>query len=271
MYGNDTAHRCKSITCFEDAQKLFLKPKPRGKKRSENERPLNGNDKHHYRVKKADDDAYDVILYQTTLARYHRPAPDGRRRIEYAGYDSALTKNFMIQVLRVNWGVNRGVDTELNPVWWPLTNATLPDGWSAIITKLNDRIVTAESQILCMGTRVMSEKTKQLRKTCHEPWQSIIDMACMRDTPPVFPHTGTYDVARMLVQGPTEDNVSSVMYLLHLHAVSGNTFAEKQALCRKWVRDMLHNTQDKIITYPMWSKPLIQNPIFGLPAAPLVK
>lgn len=92
---------CASIYNYEMAERHFNRePAPRGKAWYTNQRPLDDARKWHYRLEKHDDGAYyDVCLYHTVMARFHRPEPDGTFRVQYEGDSRSTSSQFMWQVL----------------------------------------------------------------------------------------------------------------------------------------------------------------------------
>lgn len=99
MFGSD-CRGCYSAHDYAMAQDRWHKtPRPRGAKWEPNERPLDNNRKHHYRLVQGDGEAhYDAVLYSTVMARYHKPTAEGRR-VQYNYYPSTTSHNFMWRVL----------------------------------------------------------------------------------------------------------------------------------------------------------------------------
>lgn len=81
---------------WEQADKLFEKPAPRGAAWRDYQRPLYNNRSWHYRVERGDDGAYyDLCLYHTSMIRYHKPYGDGTHRVEVRGYNSTASWEFL--------------------------------------------------------------------------------------------------------------------------------------------------------------------------------
>ena len=81
---------------------LFTKiSKPRGSGWSENERPLGSAYQRHYRVKRGPYH-FDVILYNTIMARFHKPEEDGSYRVMYTWDSRTTSSQFMHHVVHVN-------------------------------------------------------------------------------------------------------------------------------------------------------------------------
>ena len=78
---------------------LTKKPS-RSKKWDDNERPLKNVAAHHYRiVRGGHGDWYDLVLYQTVMARFYKPDAQGHERRLYMGHWSQTSKAFMQDVL----------------------------------------------------------------------------------------------------------------------------------------------------------------------------
>lgn len=75
---------------------------PRSKKWDENERPLKNSSAYHYRlIRHRGGEFYDVMLYNTTMARFYKPTVEGHERRLYMGHYSQTSKSFMHTVLHV--------------------------------------------------------------------------------------------------------------------------------------------------------------------------
>lgn len=80
---------------------LFAKiSKPRNKDWGENERPLGDARQYHYRVERGPYH-FDVILYSTVMARFHKPDEDGSYRVMYTRDSRTTSSQFMHNVVRV--------------------------------------------------------------------------------------------------------------------------------------------------------------------------
>lgn len=103
MFSGNT-RGCASIYNYAAAERHFNRePAPRGKAWSPHQRPLDNARKWHYRLEKHDDGAYyDVCLYHTTMARFHRPEPDGSYRVQYEGDSRQTSSQFMWHVLNIS-------------------------------------------------------------------------------------------------------------------------------------------------------------------------
>lgn len=83
-------------------QFMLTKKPPRSKKWDDNERPLYKVSTYHYRiVRGGHGDWYDLVLYQTVMARFYKPDAQGHERRLYMGHYSQTSKSFMENVLGV--------------------------------------------------------------------------------------------------------------------------------------------------------------------------
>lgn len=97
---------CTSIFSYEAAARLFNEPLHKQRKDTwkSHQRPLDTSRKHHLRVERYED-YYDVVLYQTVMARYYKPEIINgkvRREVHY-NCDSRQTSTlFQYHVLGIN-------------------------------------------------------------------------------------------------------------------------------------------------------------------------
>lgn len=99
MFGSDCGG-CFSVPTYERALAHWERtPLPRGKYWEPHQRPLDDRRKPHYRLEIGNDgEYYDVFLYNTVMARYHKPTADGWR-VQYNYHNSNTSHNFMGRVL----------------------------------------------------------------------------------------------------------------------------------------------------------------------------
>jgi hypothetical protein len=101
------------LTNYEQADKYFAEvpPHSRSKKYQPHQRtlkPQRPSANHHYRIERHNDgEYYDLILYQTVMARYYKPNPDGSERRLYNGDGSQTSKQFMWNACGVWNGMKR--------------------------------------------------------------------------------------------------------------------------------------------------------------------
>ena len=93
------------IRNYKEADNHFIdtrKP-PRSKKWDENERPLKNVSAYHYRlIRHRGGEFYDVVLYNTTMARFYKPTAEGHERRLYMGHYSQTSTSFMHTVVYVS-------------------------------------------------------------------------------------------------------------------------------------------------------------------------
>ena len=108
-----SARDCYEVTSYEQAEQVFNKIKPPRSAhnvwRNTNVRPLKrGNNRttyRQYRIEKNERDGltyYDICLYGTIIARYHKPQGD-MSTVFYNYYSSDMTRDFMWNVMRRGW------------------------------------------------------------------------------------------------------------------------------------------------------------------------
>jgi hypothetical protein len=100
-------------------------------------RPLDDARKWHYRLEKHTSEArttydgrnipaadfFDVCLYHTTMARYHKPEADGTRRVDYTNHSSPTSGQFKGCVTRMNDVMRYG--TTLVPIAYKELGTTI--------------------------------------------------------------------------------------------------------------------------------------------------
>lgn len=95
------AYNAKRATSYEDCAAMFEQPANlRRMGWGADKRPLDGVRKTHMHVLKGDD-YFDVVLYQTAMARYYKPDGD-KREVWYNVHDSMSSKMFQNHILRVD-------------------------------------------------------------------------------------------------------------------------------------------------------------------------
>lgn len=95
-FGCTAIHSIAFPHSWEQADKLFEKPAPRGASWRAHQRPLYNNRSWHYRVERGDDGAYyDLCLFRTSMIRYHKPYGDGTHRVDVRGHNSNASWEFL--------------------------------------------------------------------------------------------------------------------------------------------------------------------------------
>ena len=190
MFSN-SVHQLPTIDSYEAAQMYFMtkaKP-PRSKKWADHQRPLRNTRLHHYRIEhhsQADgQEWYDVVLYQTPMARYYKPE-GSRRRVLLNGSGTNMSNQFRWSVLRYGRRFNtqaifEGMEyTAIVPIH---TKNEIVDKGDAFCVDLwfDDYLLdVAASQHTRHYTRKSNDEDKQQRKDVKQAMQSVLLMACMK-------------------------------------------------------------------------------------------
>ena len=190
MFSN-SVHQLPTIDSYEAAQMYFMtkaKP-PRSKKWMEHQRPLRNTRLHHYRIEhhtQADgQEWYDVVLYQTPMARYYKPEGT-RRRVLLNGSGTNLSNQFRWSVLRYGRRFNtqaifEGMEyTAIVPIH---TKNEIYDKGDHFCVDLwfDDYLLdVAASKHTRHYTRKSSDEDKQQRKDVKQAMQSVLFMACTK-------------------------------------------------------------------------------------------
>jgi hypothetical protein len=125
-------------------------------------RPLGDTRQHHYRIEQGSDAAYyDVCLYQTVMARFHRPKEDSSYAIEYTSHSSNTSSQFMWRVLRISNKYLHLRDTQGAPVAVPLSDKYLGTRLTFTAAGLLDVARSSHQQVY---TSVSTDFAKQWRK-----------------------------------------------------------------------------------------------------------
>ena len=103
---------CARIESYEAAERYFnATQQPRSKHWSDWQRPLDDARKYHYRLEQRTN-SYEVVLYHTTMATYHKPEPDGTRRVNYNWHESKTSSMFMSSACGIHSRTPTFTDTE---------------------------------------------------------------------------------------------------------------------------------------------------------------
>lgn len=205
---SSSVHDCYEVSSFEQAETVFnnIKPtrSPREVWRESNVRPLkrgtNRTSYTCYRIEKKACDGktyYDIVLYNTIIARYHEPTVNasgqGERVIYYNYYKSQLTYAFMQAVLNKFWRTTERTITGTQvvvPIGFsnskhrtvdPIDNATFTLRRVLVETSPGDFVLdTSRSYHTKFYTKVSTDADKQRRAAIRKRVESIVDLACMR-------------------------------------------------------------------------------------------
>jgi hypothetical protein len=185
MYSGKT-HILPRLSNYKRAHEYFEKTKlpPRSKKWSEYQRPLKDARSHHYRIERHtawDDSFYDLVLYQTTLARLHKPDAEGNERCQYINHYSQTSQGFLRDVANIEW-LNRRTTTDERTVVAPVSTRPLPgedfstDLWFAPSGKL----IVERSRHTRIFRKVSSDADKAARKKVKAALDGMLTLIAMR-------------------------------------------------------------------------------------------
>lgn len=190
------------IRSFAEADIYWHKTKkpPRSKKWEEWQRPLKNTSSHHYRIQTVRDQqdnivAYDLVLYHTVMARYHKPDINGRELRQYMGHDSQTSKGFMADVLGVSY-FNRRATTDGRTVYMPVPTVPMHgmefscQAWFDATGALD---VDASSHTP-LFKKVSHDDDKYLRKAIKAKFEPMFTLCAMRI--PEFENTLQADYMR---------------------------------------------------------------------------
>lgn len=175
-FGN--VNGCTSIYKWEQAHKHFTEtPQPRGTDWDDNERPLDNARKHHYRLVRGEN-FYDVYLYSTPMARYHKPE-GGTRVVEY-NFDSRskLYSSFMWRVTDTG-RCKLFATTDGRKIYVPICKGGRY-GFGTTLTLVNGMVDVSRSQHKPIGTYVMSDEKRAWRKQARVFMRPFFDLMAIR-------------------------------------------------------------------------------------------
>lgn len=199
---------CHRVPTYETAERLFNTIKPVITRTRQawatDERPLYDGaaraQNKRFRLRKnstLQGKCYDVILYQTVIARYYEPTinSDGRKRREilYNAYNSPTTHAFMLHVLNHSWRhqelattgstvmVPTAPSRSSHRFWDGDTTFTLRRVLVETAPGTNDfRIDTAQSFHVPFYTHASSKEDKAKRKALRQRLEVLMDLITMR-------------------------------------------------------------------------------------------
>lgn len=181
------------IRNYAEAHAHFTKtPKPpRSRKWADYQRPLKDSRSTHYRIEtdiRNPGEYYDLVLYQTTMARFHKPDAFGVERRDYRGHFSTTSRGFMRDVLGVHTFMERR-DTNGNTVIAPVYDYTMPGStFSAeFYFDCNGNLITEMSKHTRHYKKVSNGDDKENRVHARKLFEPLLTLAAMR-----LPHYGEY-------------------------------------------------------------------------------
>jgi len=184
MYKNGTRD-LPYITCYADAHKYFEgRPKPpRSRKWHESQRPLKDTRSYHYRIERGQDDSYyDLVLYQTVMARYWAPDAEGNERRQFVWHGSQTSRDFMWNVVRRDW-YSEVDTTDGRRVMLPIMTRTMKDtpnfSTDAWFTP-RGLLMVDKSKHVPIYRRVSSSADKEARAQAKKLFEPLFMLAAMR-------------------------------------------------------------------------------------------
>lgn len=184
------------IRNYAEADAYFNKTKkpPRSKKWAEHQRPLKNASSWHYRIEKHGD-TYDLCLYHTVMARYHKPTEGGSELRQYMGHDSQTSKGYMWDVLGVSY-FSKKCTTDGRVVFMPIPTVALPDSEFSCHAwfTADDRLDVEASSHTPLFKRVSGDDDKHLRKMIKAKFDPLLTLCAMRI--PEFENTEQADFMR---------------------------------------------------------------------------
>jgi len=183
MFGN-SVHKLPLISNYERAQKFFARtPKPpRSKKWAEHQRPLKDVSSPHYRIERHNDgEYYDLVNYNTTLARFHKPDAEGNQLREYVWYDSTTSRDFLNHVANVYAFNERTTTTGVKRIM-PIAGKPLPDSQFSCRAWFTPSgvLMADKSEHTRLYRRVSSANDRAMRATLKKKFEPLLTIAAMR-------------------------------------------------------------------------------------------
>lgn len=165
-----------------------VQPHSRCKKYAPHQRSLkpkrpSGNE--HYRIEQHNDgEYYDLILYQTVMARYYKPTPEGHERRLYNGNDTQTSKQFMWQVC-CKWNGFKEVaigrdDAVTVPLYSYNALADRGDSFTADLMYVDNQLDLTRSQHTPHHRRVLTDADKANRAKIKQLMRPFLDLMYLR-------------------------------------------------------------------------------------------
>lgn len=207
MSYSSSSHKLQTISSFAQAKSYFeSQPQRKGSKWLSYQRPLRddkgGARLHHYRIENRNDGKYyDIVLYNTVMARFYEPEADGAERRLYMGHDSQTSHQFMWHVLYknvINYAVPVGKDDDDNNTVVPIYHIPCKEieigeniPFSLEVYVVNDKIDISRSRHTPHYVRRASKDDRQHKANILKHFDTYVLMAMMRL--PEYEHNVTID------------------------------------------------------------------------------
>lgn len=171
---------------YAEAHAHFEKTKqpPRSKKWHASQRPLKDSRSYHYRIERpatGDTAYYDLVLYNTVMARYHKPDAEGNERRQYMGWESNTSWSFLCDVAGMYWS-KEFTTTDNRKVLAPVYIRAMPgekfslDAW---FTPSN-HLMVERSQHTRHYRKVSTKDDKVARARARQLFDPLLTIAAMR-------------------------------------------------------------------------------------------
>ena len=173
------------ITNYAQAHAYFEKTKlpPRSRKWHSSQRPLKDTSSYHYRMEKNNNgESYDLVLYHTVMARYHKPDAEGNELREYQGDGSQTSKGFMWNVLGVD-ELNKVRTSSGEEVIMPIRTRALEPGMPFSVQAWftpGNALMVAKSRHTRIYRKVSSPDDKKARAEARKLFDPLFTLAAMQ-------------------------------------------------------------------------------------------
>jgi hypothetical protein len=189
-FGTSTIYNLPRVATYAAAHRHFTRTDwPKTKRHGSDlwaayERPLGNKTLWHYRLEAsrqgndAGPDYYEVCLYNTTMARFHRPEADGSEMREYVTHGSNASSAFMSSVLGIAHYSIRDVTTASKPAEIPighrLHDTSLCFTADDVLDVSRSRHPQAYTRVATAGIKAWRKETKAHLNTLTMLWELMV-------------------------------------------------------------------------------------------------
>lgn len=157
--------------------------KSRSAKWKDYQRPLRGTRFYHYRIETSisnHGEFYDLFLYETLMARFHKPDADGVEHREYRGHHTNTSRGFMWEVLGVETFNRITVDDGTTRIV-PIADVRMPGSdFSADLYFKDEKLILSKSSHTPIYKRVTNKDDKDRRAHVRGLFEPLLSLAVMR-------------------------------------------------------------------------------------------
>jgi hypothetical protein len=149
---------------------------------ADNQRPLKNTRSWHYRIEQGyGGDHYDLCLYHTVMARFHKPDAEGVERRQYRGHSSNTSRGFMYDVLKVH-STTPVHTTDGSVVIMPVYDFRMPDSDFSVDAYFtaDNRLIVERSKHLRHFKRMADAEDKAKRANAKKMFEPMLTLAAMR-------------------------------------------------------------------------------------------